>query len=87
MLLDGPGGGVTTVKLTLQALTEGFDGNVSTVAFGFDSGTFGATGFVPRLFILITINTDKTARTTVERITKIVVVLFFISISKSRLFR
>lgn len=81
---DGPGvevgvtEGARTIKVFLQALTEGFWGNVSSTASGFDSGTFGATGFVPRLFILITINTDETAKIIVEIIIIIVKVLFFI---------
>ncbi len=77
--------GAMTIKVFLQAATEGSSGN-SLVAFGFDSGTFGATGFVPRLFILITINTDKTAKTIVEIIIITVNFLFFIFISRLRLF-
>lgn len=82
----GVADGATTTKVFLQALTEGFTGNVSSTASGFDSGALGATGFVPRLFILITINTDKTAKTIVEIIIITVNVLFFIFISKLRLF-
>ena len=55
-----------------------FGGKTTPCAAGFDSGTEGATGFVPNSFILKAVKTDKTPKTSVKTIMPIITNFFFI---------